>query len=129
MSGFSRPYGVGYDHIDIAAATRRGLIVTNAPGVLTDATADMALLLLLSGWRRAAEYIAVMQGGWRRTFALTDLLGVDFSGRALGILGFGRIGQAVAVRARAFGVKILYHSRQRASPELEQGASYYSEPS
>jgi hydroxypyruvate reductase len=117
----------GYEHIDIAAATERGIIVTNTPDVVSEATADMALLLMLGAMRRGREYAAVMDQGWRQRFGLGDMLGLDFHGKTLGIVGMGRIGQAVAQRARGFGVKILYHNRRRLAPELENGAQYFDD--
>jgi len=117
----------GYEHIDVAAATERGIIVSNTPDVVSEATADMALFLMLGAMRRGREYAAVMEQGWRRRFGLGDMLGLDFHGKTLGIVGMGRIGQAVARRARGFGVKILYHNRRRLAPVLEQGAQYFDE--
>ena len=117
---------VGYDHIDLAAAAKRSMIVTNTPGVLTDATADMAMLLMLGACRRATEYAAVMQAGWGKSFRLHEMLGLQVSGRKLGILGYGRIGQAVAQRARGFNMKIHYHDVQRVPPAAEQGATYHA---
>lgn len=114
----------GYEHIDVAAATARGIVVTNTPDVVSEATADMALLLMLGAMRRGREYAAIMDQGWRQRFGLGDMLGLDFHGKTLGIVGMGRIGQAVARRARGFGVKILYHNRRRLAPELEHGAEY-----
>jgi lactate dehydrogenase-like 2-hydroxyacid dehydrogenase len=116
---------VGYDHIDIAAARARGLIVTNTPGVLTDCTADMTLLLILAACRRALDYQQIMEAGWRRAFGPADMLGVRVTGRRLGIVGLGRIGRAVAARARAFGMGVLYTGRHRLPPDLEQGARYF----
>jgi lactate dehydrogenase-like 2-hydroxyacid dehydrogenase len=116
---------VGYDHIDRAAAARRGLIVTNTPEVVTDATADLTLMLLLCACRRAAEYSAIMAAGWRERFELNQMLGTNPGGKTLGILGMGQIGRAVAARARAFGMAIIYHNTRRLPPELEQGATYY----
>ena len=115
----------GVDNIDLATAAKRGFVVTNAPEVLTDATADIALLLMLGACRRMREYAEVMNSGWRRGYQFNEMLGTDFSGKTLGIFGFGRIGQAVAKRARAFGIKILYHNRRRVSPDLENGAQYF----
>jgi hydroxypyruvate reductase len=114
----------GYEHIDVAAATERGILVTNTPDVVSEATADMALFLMLGAMRRGREYAAVMDQGWRQRFGLGDMLGLDFHGKTLGIVGMGRIGQAVAQRARGFGVKIVYHNRRRLAPELEHGAQY-----
>ena len=116
---------VGFEHLDIAAAKARGLILTNTPGVLTDATADLTLLLLLGACRRAREYIHIMEEGWRRAFTQRDMLGIDPKGRTLGIVGMGRIGRAVAARARAFGMKIAYSAPRRLVPELEEGARYF----
>ncbi|WP_296000310.1 D-glycerate dehydrogenase [Rugamonas sp.] len=120
-------YSVGYEHVDVAAAKARGIVVTNTPDVVSDATADMALLLMLGACRRARDYAAIMERGWRQRYGLGDMLGLDFSGKTLGIIGMGRIGQAVARRARGFGVKVLYHNRRRLAPELEQGATYFDD--
>ncbi len=117
---------VGYDHIDVAAAKARGLAVTNTPGVLTECTADFAFMMLLAAARRAYEYDKIMRVGWRYRIGQGDLLGVRVTGKALGILGMGRIGQAMAQRARGFDMKVLYHSRNRLPPELEQGAQYFA---
>jgi hydroxypyruvate reductase len=118
---------VGTEHIDLTAARTRGLAVTNTPDVLTDATADMAFMLLLCAARRAREYGQIMDRGWRERFGLGDLLGIDVSGATLGILGMGRIGQAVARRAAGFGMKVIYHNRKRLSPDLEKGATYFED--
>ncbi len=118
---------VGYEHIDVAAAKARGLIVTNTPDVLTECTADLAMLLILAACRRAHEYGSIMQAGWRRSFGLGDMLGLRVSGRTLGIVGMGRIGRALAQRARGFGMTILYSNPRRLSPELEQRASYFAD--
>ncbi len=114
----------GVDHMDVAAARARGLVVTNTPDVLTDCTADLAFLLILAACRRAAEYGAVMREGWRKPFGMPDLLGLRPSGRTLGIVGMGRIGQAVARRARGFDMRVLYHNRTRLPAEREEGAEY-----
>lgn len=101
-------FSVGFNHIDIAAARRRGIVIINTPDVLTEATADIALLLLLGAARRAGEGEALMRSGSWRGWAPTQMLGTHFSGRALGIVGLGRIGCAVARRAVGFGMKIHY---------------------
>jgi lactate dehydrogenase-like 2-hydroxyacid dehydrogenase len=116
---------VGYDHIDIAACAAHGVIVTNTPEVLTDATADLTFMLLLCACRRASEYYALMKTGWRELHGMNHMLGVQVSGKTLGIVGMGRIGQAVAQRARGFGMRILYHDLRRLSPERERGAVFY----
>lgn len=118
---------VGYDHIDVAACHSRGLIVTNTPDVLTDCTADMALLLILAASRRAAEAEQLMRQGWRKSFGMGEFLGRQVSHKRLGIFGMGRIGQAVAARARGFGMEILYCNRRPLPAELEFGARYFSD--
>ena len=116
---------VGFDHIDVAAARARGLIVTNTPDVLNEATAELAFMLVLNACRRAHEYDRIMRAGWRERFGQGDMLGLEVSGRTLGILGMGRIGRAVAQRARDFGMTVLYSNRTRLAPELEQGARFF----
>jgi lactate dehydrogenase-like 2-hydroxyacid dehydrogenase len=117
---------VGTDHIDLAAAKARGIAVTNTPDVLTDATADIAMLLLL-GAARGASWgdRMVRENRWPKV-SLTSPLGHDVSGKRLGIIGMGRIGQAVARRAQGFGMKIAYHNRRRVAPDLEHGATYFA---
>jgi glyoxylate reductase len=116
---------VGYDNIDVPAATGRGIRVGNTPGVLTDATADFAFTLLMAAARRVGEAIDYVRSGCWDTWGLTLLLGQEIYGATLGIIGFGRIGQAVAKRARGFDMNILYHDSSRI-PEAEAayGASY-----
>jgi glyoxylate reductase len=113
-------YGAGIDHIDVASARQRGILVSNTPGVVTEDTADMTLALILAVTRRIPEGLAVMQAGAWQGWAPTAFLGGRVGGRRLGILGMGRIGQAVARRARAFGMQIHYHNRKRLRPEIEQ---------
>lgn len=111
---------VGYDNIDIAAATARGIPVGHTPGVLTDATADLTWALLMAAARRIVEAQHFVTAGEWQTWEPMLLLGADLAGATLGIVGLGRIGQAVARRAQGFGMKILYWSRQRREAELEQ---------
>jgi len=115
---------VGYDHMDAAACKAAGVAVTNTPDVLTDCTADLAFLLLLNACRRAHEYEGIMRAGWRRGFGMADNLGLRPSGKVLGIVGMGRIGQAMARRARGFGMTVVYNNRRRLPPELEGDAEY-----
>ena len=119
---------VGYDNIDVAAATRRGIVVTNTPGVLTETTADMAWAILLSTARRVVEGDKFTRSGRWKTWELMGLTGQDMYGATLGILGLGRIGSAIARRARGFAMRVLYHSRKRVDEALEKelGVRYLS---
>lgn len=112
-------YGAGVDHIDVATARQRGILVSNTPGVLTDDTADMTMALMLAVLRRIPEGLSVMQEDLWDGWAPTAYLGGRVSGRRLGILGMGRIGQAVARRANAFGMQVHYHNRKRLRSEIE----------
>ena len=117
-------YGNGVDHIDVATALSRGITVTNTPGVLTEDTADMTMALILAVPRRLAEGSTILTddkpwAGWSPTW----MLGKRIWGKRLGIIGMGRIGQAVARRARAFGLQIHYHNRRRVSPAIEEALS------
>jgi glyoxylate reductase len=114
---------VGYDNVDIAAATARGIPVGHTPGVLTETTADFAFALLLAAARRISEGERFVRAGRWRTWGPTLLMGQDIHGATLGIVGLGRIGQAVARRARAFGMSIHYYNRQRVSPQIEEELS------
>lgn len=117
---------VGTDHFDVKAAQAKGIILTNTPDVLTDCTADIAMLLLMNASRRVREYVDIMNDGWRKGFSQSDMLGLNLRGKTLGIFGMGRIGQALADRARAFGMKIIYCNRKQLPPELEKGATYFA---
>ena len=120
-------FGAGFDHIDVSTARSRGILVSNTPGVVTEDTADMVMALMLGVTRRIQEGIAVMQEGSWTGWAPTALLGQRLGGRRLGILGMGRIGQAVARRAAAFGMQVHYHNRHRLRPEVEEAlqATYW----
>ena len=119
---------VGYNNIDVEACTSRGVMVTNTPGVLTDSVADYAMGLTIATCRRMTEGEAYLRTGEWKGGYLKQLLGQDVHGATLGIMGFGRIGQAIARRARGFDMKILYHSRHRAAgpAEAESGAIHAS---
>ena len=119
-------FSVGYEHVNVEAARARGITVTNTPDVLTDATADIAMLCLLGAARRASEGDRMVRGGQWNSWYTTLMLGTHLGGKRLGIYGMGRIGRAVAQRGRGFGMQIHYHNRSRLSPELEQGASYHA---
>jgi glyoxylate reductase len=110
---------VGYDNVDLAACAARGVIVTNTPGVLTDATADLAIALMLMATRRLGEGERLVRSGSAWGWGLDFHLGTGLRGKILGIVGLGQIGQATAERARAFGLSIAYTGRGRASPEVE----------
>jgi glyoxylate reductase len=120
-------YGAGVDHIDVATARQRGILVSNTPGVSADDTADMAMALILATLRRIPEGLALMQSGAWDGWSPTALMGGRVSGRRLGILGLGRIEQAVARRAAAFGMQVHYHNRKRLRSETEEalGATYW----
>ena len=113
-------FGTGVDHVDLAAAKERNILVTNTPGVLTEDTADMAMALLLSAPRRLSEGDRLVRGGGWQGWAPTSMLGQRIWGKRLGIIGMGRIGQAVARRALGFGLTIHYHNRKRVHAEIEE---------
>src|SRR4051794_21387503 len=119
-------YAVGYDNIDVAACARRGVAVGNTPGVLTETTADLAWALLMAAARRVAEGDRYVRDGRWKTWGPMLLLGPDVHGSTLGIVGFGRIGQAVARRALGFGMHILYYDVHpvRSAVALPLGATY-----
>jgi len=120
-------FGNGVDHIDVTSALRRGITVTNTPGVLTEDTADMTMALILATARRIAEGARVIPEGRWTGWSPTWMLGRRLGGKRLGIVGMGRIGQALASRARAFGMSIHYHNRRRVAQQIEESleATYW----
>lgn len=120
-------FGAGIDHIDVETARQRGILVSNTPDVVTEDTADMAMALLMAVVRKIPQGLQAMQSGEWTGWSPTAYLGGRLGGRRLGILGMGRIGQAVARRASAFGMQIHYHNRRRLRPEIEDtlGATYW----
>jgi lactate dehydrogenase-like 2-hydroxyacid dehydrogenase len=119
---------VGYNNIDLAACTARGIMATNTPGVLDDSTADLAWTLMLGAARRVTEVERLVRAGEWKGWRLKQWLGVDVHHATLGIVGMGRIGQAIAKRAGGFDMKVIYHNRKRAPADVEQrlGAAYVS---
>ena len=113
-------FGAGIDHIDVETARQRGILVSNTPDVVTEDTADMAMALLMAVVRKIPQGLQAMQSGEWTGWSPTAYLGGRLGGRRLGILGMGRIGQAVARRASAFGMQIHYHNRRRLRPEIEE---------
>ena len=117
-------FAVGFGNIDLEAAKKRDIVVTNTPDVLTDATAEIAMLLILGAARRAPEGIEFAKNSnWK--WSADFLIGKQLTGARLGILGMGRIGRAVAKLSRPFGMKIHYHNRSKLKPDLEEGAVYH----
>lgn len=118
-------FSVGVDHVDLAAARARGLIVTNTPDVLTDATAEIAMLCMLGAARRASEGERLIRAGGWSTWSPAFMVGVQVTGKRLGIVGMGRVGQVTARRARGFDMQVHYFNRNRLPAELEKGAMYH----
>lgn len=118
-------FSVGYDHIDLDAAKARGIFVTNTPEVLSDATAEIAVMLMLAAARRAHEGERQIRTDTWADWSATYQLGIQVTGKRLGILGMGRVGRIMARRARGFDMQIHYYNRHRLSPEVEQGAVYH----
>jgi len=121
-------YGVGYDNIDVKAATRRKIIVTNTPDVVTEATAELAFGLLLAVTRRIAEADSILKSKAPFRWGPMQLLGVELTGKTLGIIGFGRIGQAVARRAKAFGMNVIYYQRTPRDKSIDSSERCYYQP-
>jgi lactate dehydrogenase-like 2-hydroxyacid dehydrogenase len=121
-------FSVGYDHVDTEAAKARGLIVTNTPEVLSDATAELTIMLMLGAARRASEGERLVRTREWKDWSPSFMVGTQMTGKRLGILGFGRVGRVVAKRARAFDMEIHYNDIQRLPPELEEGAIFHPTP-
>lgn len=121
-------FGAGVNHIDLAAAKAKGILVTNTPGVFTEDTADLTMALILNVPRRLGEGHRLMRSGEWQGWTPTGMLGHRIGGKTLGIIGFGRIGEAVAARARAFGMNILYNKRHRLPASVEQELGIAFEP-
>jgi lactate dehydrogenase-like 2-hydroxyacid dehydrogenase len=121
-------FSVGYDHVDITAAKVRGLIVTNTPDVVSDATAELTMMLMLGAARRASEGERLVRTREWRDWSPSFMVGTQVTGKRLGILGFGRVGRVVAKRARGFDMQIHYHDVQRMTPEREEGAIFHATP-
>lgn len=119
-------FSVGVDHVDLQAARDRGIIVTNTPDVLSDATAEIAILCLLGAARRASEGERLVRSAKWKDWSPSFMVGVQITGKRIGIVGMGRVGQVVARRARGFDMDVHYHNRRRVDPELEQGATYHA---
>jgi len=121
-------YSVGYDHVDVAAAKSHGLVVTNTPDVLSDATAEVTILLMLGAARRASEGESLVRNRTWKDWSPAFMVGTQMTGKRLGIVGMGRVGQVVARRARGFDMTIHYHNRRRLPQDLEQGAVFHPTP-
>ncbi|WP_146345462.1 2-hydroxyacid dehydrogenase [Phaeobacter marinintestinus] len=118
-------HSVGVDHCDLPALKARGIAVTNTPDVLSDATAEIAMLLMLGAARRAVEGDALVRSGNWKVWSPSFMVGKQVTGARIGIIGMGRVGRAFAEKARGFGMDIHYYNRSRLDPDLEQGATYH----
>ena len=118
-------HSVGVDHCDLDALAARGIVVTNTPDVLSDATAEIAMLLLLGAARRAAEGDALVRSGQWTSWSPSFMVGTQVTGKRVGIVGMGKVGQVMARRCRGFDMQVHYHNRERLPAELEQGATYH----
>ncbi len=121
-------FSVGYDHVDTEAAKARGIIVTNTPEVLSDATAELTMMLMLGAARRAAEGERLVRTREWKDWSPSFMVGTQVTGKRLGIIGFGRVGRVVAKRARGFDMEIRYNDLKRRPPEFEEGAIYHETP-
>ncbi|GAB4236298.1 MAG: D-glycerate dehydrogenase [Methyloligellaceae bacterium] len=118
-------FSVGYDHVDIEAARKAGVVVTNTPDVLSDATAEIVMLLILGAARRASEGEKLVRTATWKDWSPAFMVGTQVTGKTLGIVGLGRVGKVVAKRARGFDMKVIYHDAVRQPEEEEQGAEFY----
>lgn len=118
-------HSVGTDHVDLAAAKAAGIVVTNTPDVLSDATAEIAMLCMLGAARRGAEGDALVRSGQWNFWSPAFMVGRQVTGKRFGVLGMGRVGQVTAARARGFGMDVHYHNRRRLPEHLEQGAQFH----
>ena len=118
-------FSVGIDHVDLKAAAARGIIVTNTPDVLSDATAEIAILCMLGAARRASEGERLVRSSQWKDWSPAFMVGTQITGKRVGIVGMGRVGQIVARRMRGFDMEVHYHNRRKIDPELEQGAVYH----
>ena len=118
-------HSVGVDHVDLAAAKAKGVIVTNTPDVLSDATAEIAILCMLGAARRGSEGDRMVREGRWDFWSPAFMVGTQVTGKRFGVIGMGRVGQVAAMRARGFGMEVHYHNRRRLPPELEQGAVFH----
>jgi lactate dehydrogenase-like 2-hydroxyacid dehydrogenase len=118
-------FSVGYDHVDTEAVKRRGIVVTNTPDVLSDATAEIAILLMLGAARRAGEGERLVRAGEWKSWSPAFMVGTQVTAKTFGIVGMGRVGQVTARRARGFDMKLRYHNRRRLPESEEQGAVYH----
>ncbi len=118
-------FSVGVDHVDLVAAKARGIVVTNTPEVLSDATAEIAMLLMLGAARRASEGERLLRAGGWNTWSPAFMVGIEVTGKRLGIVGMGRVGLVTARRARGFDMTVHYHNRRRLEPGLEAGATFH----
>ena len=118
-------HSVGVDHCDLAAFKARGIVVTNTPDVLSDATAEIAMLLMLGAARRAPEGDQMVRSGNWKTWSPSFMVGTQVSGKRVGIVGMGRVGQVMAQRCRGFGMQVHYHNRSRLPADLEHGAIFH----
>ncbi|MFQ5774696.1 MAG: 2-hydroxyacid dehydrogenase [Kiloniellaceae bacterium] len=123
--GIIANYSVGVDHVDLEAAKRRGIVVTNTPDVLSDATAEIAILLMLGAARRAGEGERLVRARRWNTWSPDFMVGSQITGKRFGVVGMGRVGQVAARRARGFDMEVHYHNRHRLAPEQEHDAIYH----